>query len=60
MNCIARIEERDLLCQIVEKAKLCRTRLTEVADFVLAHVDKDLKIVARKLSTALKVLNIDL
>lgn len=59
MNCVVRIEERDLLCQIVEKAKLCRTRLTEVADFVLAHVDKDLNMVTKKLSTALKVLNFD-
>ncbi|KAL1828382.1 hypothetical protein ACET3Z_006794 [Daucus carota] len=48
------IKERDILLQIVEKAELCRTRLTEVADRVLAHVDKDLDIVAEKLSTALK------
>ncbi|KAK1374392.1 Lysine-specific demethylase rbr-2 [Heracleum sosnowskyi] len=52
------VEERDLLCQIVEKAKLCRTRLTEVADFVLAHVDKDLNMVGEKLSTALKAVEV--
>ncbi|KAL1815573.1 hypothetical protein ACET3Z_018147 [Daucus carota] len=49
-----RIKEREILLQIVEKAELCRTRLTEVADRVLAHVDKDLDVVAEKLSTALK------
>ncbi|XP_063949408.1 chromatin modification-related protein YNG2 isoform X3 [Daucus carota subsp. sativus] len=54
VHCQKRIKEREILLQIVEKTELCRTRLTEVADRVLAHVDKDLDVVAEKLSTALK------
>lgn len=51
-----RIEERDVLKQLVDQALACRTCLTEILDFALAYFDKDLGIVSEKLTIAIKVL----
>lgn len=51
-----RNKERRILHQVVEKAHACNDFLTEIVDFALAYVAKDLTIVIGKLCTALKVL----
>ncbi|KAF4403837.1 hypothetical protein CsatB_003771 [Cannabis sativa] len=48
------IEEREILKELVEKAKACKTRITEIADNALALVDKDLSTISGKLTAALK------
>jgi len=52
-----RIEEKDLLQQIVEQAHECKKCLREILDFALSYLDKDLTVVCEKLTIALKVLN---
>ncbi|XP_073316103.1 lysine-specific demethylase JMJ17 [Primulina huaijiensis] len=47
-------KERRILHQVVEKAHACNDFLTELVDFALAYVAKDLTIVIGKLCTALK------
>ncbi|EXB37360.1 Lysine-specific demethylase 5A [Morus notabilis] len=49
-----RIEEREILKELVEKALLCKTRLTEIVDIALAFVDKDLRRISGKLTAAFK------
>ncbi|XP_059661778.1 lysine-specific demethylase JMJ17 isoform X2 [Cornus florida] len=49
-----RIEERIIVCQLVEKALACKAYLKEIVDFVLDYLGEDLSTVAQKLSVALK------
>lgn len=51
-----RIEERDVLKQLVDQALAWRTCLSEIVDFALAYFDKDLTVISKKLTTAIKVL----
>lgn len=51
-----RIEERDLVQQVVELAITCKDCLVELTEFTLAYLDRDLSITSEKLTTALKVL----
>lgn len=51
-----RIDERDLLQQVVELALTCKDCLVELTEFSLACLDRDLSITSEKLTTALKVL----
>lgn len=51
-----RIEEIDLVQQLVELAITCRDCLLELTDFTLVYFDRDLNITSEKLTTALKVL----
>ena len=55
MTAVDRIEERSVLCQLIEKALACKACLTEVVDFALAYHDEDLSIIVEKLSVAMKV-----
>ncbi|GFS37147.1 transcription factor jumonji (jmjC) domain-containing protein [Actinidia rufa] len=52
------IEERSVLCQLVEKALACKACLTEVVDFALAYHDEDLSIIVEKLSVAMKAMEV--
>ncbi|PSS04169.1 Lysine-specific demethylase [Actinidia chinensis var. chinensis] len=52
------IEERSVLCQLVEKALACKACLTEVVDFALAYHDEDLSIIVEKLSVAMKAIEV--
>ncbi|KAM7531266.1 hypothetical protein LguiB_034676 [Lonicera macranthoides] len=52
------IEERSILVQVVEKALSFKDCLTEILDFALAHLDEDIGIVTRKLSIALKAVEV--
>ena len=51
-----RIEERDIVQQLVGLAIACKDHLVELTDFALAYLDRDLSITSEKLTTALKVL----
>lgn len=53
-NFPTRIEEKDLLQQIVEQAHECKKCLREILDFALSYLDKDLTVVCEKLTIALK------
>ena len=55
-TCFYRIEERDVLKQLVDQALACRISLTEIINFALAYFDKDFGVVSEKLTIALKVL----
>lgn len=57
-NChsVARIEERSILNQIVEKALECNSCLMRIAEFALSCHDRDLSILAGKLIIPLKVM----
>lgn len=57
-NLCVRIDERNLLRQIVEKALTCKACLTEIVEFALASLDKDQSVVVWKLSTALKAVEV--
>lgn len=48
------IEERDVVQQLVELAIACKDCLTELTDFTLAYLNRDLSIISEKLTTALK------
>ncbi|KAL2544111.1 uncharacterized protein Fot_13344 [Forsythia ovata] len=52
------IEERRILHQIVEKALACNSCLTELVDFALAHLDKDLSAVTEKMRIAYKAIEL--
>ncbi|PSS11412.1 Lysine-specific demethylase [Actinidia chinensis var. chinensis] len=52
------IEEKSVLCQLVEKALACKACLTEVVDFALAYHDEDLSIIVEKLSVAMKAIEV--
>uniref|UniRef100_A0A5B7BX15 Putative lysine-specific demethylase 5B isoform X4 n=1 Tax=Davidia involucrata TaxID=16924 RepID=A0A5B7BX15_DAVIN len=52
------IEERSILHQLVEKSLACKACLTEIVDFALAYLDKDLSIVSDKLYIALKAVEV--
>lgn len=56
MAAFYRIEERDVVQQLVELAIACKDCLTELTDFTLAYLNRDLSIISEKLTTALKVL----
>ena len=49
------MEERDILKEVLKKARVCKTRLEALVDFALAYLDKDLSVIFAKLATALKV-----
>ncbi|KAG8382234.1 hypothetical protein BUALT_Bualt05G0055700 [Buddleja alternifolia] len=51
-------DERRILSQIVEKALACAACLTELVDFALDYVSKDLKVVTRKMCIALKAMDV--
>ncbi|GLU05801.1 hypothetical protein SLE2022_228800 [Rubroshorea leprosula] len=53
-----RIEEKDLLQQLVDQAFACRMRLTEIVDFEMSYLDKDLTVVSNKLTAALKAIEV--
>eukprot|EP00258_Populus_trichocarpa_P036652 XP_024452671.1 lysine-specific demethylase 5B isoform X1 [Populus trichocarpa] len=53
-NFPTRIEEKDLLQQIVDQAHECKKCLREILDFALSYLDKDLTVVCEKLTIALK------
>ncbi|KAF3954187.1 hypothetical protein CMV_020438 [Castanea mollissima] len=55
---VLRIEERDVLEQLVEQAMACRTFLTKIVNFSLAYFDKDLGVVSEKLTTAAKAIEV--
>uniref|UniRef100_A0A2N9J2S4 Zinc finger PHD-type domain-containing protein n=1 Tax=Fagus sylvatica TaxID=28930 RepID=A0A2N9J2S4_FAGSY len=53
-----RIEERDVLKQLVDQALACRIFLTEIINFALAYFDEDLGVVCEKLTIALKAIEV--
>lgn len=53
--CLCRIDERDVLSQLVEKALSCKSRLREIVILSSANADKDISVVSEKLATAVKV-----
>ncbi|XWS61780.1 hypothetical protein CRYUN_Cryun07bG0155000 [Craigia yunnanensis] len=56
-NFCVRIEERDILQQIVDQAYACKKCLTEIVDFEMHYYDKDqFSAVSIKLTTALKAI----
>ncbi|KAK3034555.1 hypothetical protein RJ639_033801 [Escallonia herrerae] len=54
------IEEGSILRQILEKALACKAYLAKVVNFALAYSDNDLSIVAGRLSTAYKAVEVAL
>ncbi|RVX09151.1 hypothetical protein CK203_013822 [Vitis vinifera] len=54
MDFVEWIEERDVVQQLVELAIACKDCLTELTDFTLAYLNRDLSIISEKLTTALK------
>ncbi|KAG4987495.1 hypothetical protein JHK85_030478 [Glycine max] len=48
------IDEKDFLCQLVEKALSCKSCLREIVILASANVDEDISIVSEKLATAVK------
>ncbi|KAK9668147.1 hypothetical protein RND81_13G037200 [Saponaria officinalis] len=54
----ARLEEEDILLEIVEQALACRGCLSEVVDSSLSFLDKDVAAISRKLTIALKALDV--
>ncbi|XWS49936.1 hypothetical protein CRYUN_Cryun12cG0045500 [Craigia yunnanensis] len=58
-NFCVRIEERDILQQIVDQAYACKKCLTEIMDFEMSYYDKDqFTVVGKKLTTALKAIGV--
>ncbi|XP_076925820.1 lysine-specific demethylase JMJ17-like [Bidens hawaiensis] len=53
-NLCVEIEEKTIIHQIVEKSQAHKTCLTKTVEFSLASIGEDLSVVVRKLSTALK------
>lgn len=53
-----RVEETEMLQQVVEQALDCKAFLTEALNCVLAYVDGDLGFISKKLRTCLKVLGV--
>ncbi|KAK6130062.1 hypothetical protein DH2020_036189 [Rehmannia glutinosa] len=51
-------DERRILHQIVEKALACNACLTELVNFALAYVSKDLNVVTQKIHIALKAMDV--
>ncbi|KAJ4712113.1 Transcription factor jumonji (JmjC) domain protein [Melia azedarach] len=49
-----RIEEIDILQEVVDKSLACKTTLTDIVKFECCYLDKDLQIVSNKLTIALK------
>lgn len=54
--CFYRIEEIDILQEVVDKSLACKTTLTDIVKFECCYLDKDLQIVSNKLTIALKAL----
>ncbi|XWS48929.1 hypothetical protein CRYUN_Cryun13aG0119400 [Craigia yunnanensis] len=58
-NFCVRIEERDILQQIVDQAYVCKKCLIEIVDFEMHYYDKDqFSAVGKKLTTALKAIGV--
>ncbi|XVF10610.1 hypothetical protein REPUB_Repub07fG0197400 [Reevesia pubescens] len=58
-NFCVRIEERDTLQQIVDRAYACKKCLTKIVDFDMSYNDKDqFSVVGKKLTTALKAIGV--
>ncbi|OMO58640.1 hypothetical protein COLO4_34455 [Corchorus olitorius] len=55
-NFCVRVEERDTLQHIVDQAYACKMCLTEIVEFELSYRDKDLSVIRKKLTTALKAI----
>ncbi|KAJ4954062.1 hypothetical protein NE237_030894 [Protea cynaroides] len=53
-----RVEERDLIEKLVEQALACKACLTEVVDFALSYVDKDLRSICERLLVAVKAASV--
>ncbi|KAJ8439428.1 hypothetical protein Cgig2_001768 [Carnegiea gigantea] len=53
-----RIEEKDLLLEIVDQALACRGCLSEIVDSSLSFFEKDIFSISRKLTIALKALDV--
>ncbi|KAL6182188.1 hypothetical protein ACLB2K_043611 [Fragaria x ananassa] len=53
------MEERDILKEVLKKARVCKTRLEALVDFSLAYLDKDLSVIFAKLATALKAVELE-
>jgi len=53
--CFHRIDEKDLLLEIVSEALACRGCLSEIVDSSLSFFEKDVLSISRKLTIALKV-----
>ncbi|KAF8412259.1 hypothetical protein HHK36_000220 [Tetracentron sinense] len=53
-----RIEERDMVQKLVEKALACNVCLTEIVDCALAYLDKDLSYISERLMIALKAVEV--
>jgi len=51
---MCRIDERDFLSRLVEKALSCKSCLREIVIHASANVDEDISIVSEKLATAVK------
>ncbi|XP_048230426.1 lysine-specific demethylase 5B isoform X3 [Ricinus communis] len=57
-NFSLRIEEREILQQVVDQALECKTCLREILDFELSYLDKDLSMISKKLIIALKAVQV--
>ncbi|XP_043709984.1 lysine-specific demethylase 5A isoform X3 [Telopea speciosissima] len=53
-----RVEERDAIEKLVEQALACKAYLTEVVDFALSYLDKDLMTIAKRLLVAVKAVSV--
>ncbi|GAV57946.1 PHD domain-containing protein/ARID domain-containing protein/JmjC domain-containing protein/JmjN domain-containing protein/zf-C5HC2 domain-containing protein/PLU-1 domain-containing protein [Cephalotus follicularis] len=52
------VEGRDILRLVVNQAHQCKNCFTEIVDFALSYLDKDLSIVSNKLTIALKAVEV--
>ncbi|KAJ0811132.1 putative transcription factor & chromatin remodeling JmjC-ARID family [Helianthus annuus] len=57
-NLCVEIEEKTIIHQVIEKCQAHKARLTEIVEFSLASLGEDLSVVVRKLSTALKAVEV--
>ncbi|XP_042483738.1 uncharacterized protein LOC122064092 isoform X4 [Macadamia integrifolia] len=53
-----RVEERDTIEKLVEQALACEACLTEVVDFALSYLDKDLTTISERLLVAVKAFSV--
>jgi hypothetical protein len=49
-----RVDERDLLKQLIEKAFACKSGLREIVNLSSAYVNEDISIISEKLTIAIK------
>lgn len=52
--CMCRIDVRDVLNQLVEKALACKSCLREIVILASANVEEDISIISEKLTLAIK------